>query len=107
MYLKSIVSCVAQILPKAEHRHCARHIYANWHKTFNGDELKMLFWKAAKAWNVADYEQALEEMSQIDEAAVEGFKSYNQWVHNQCKDKTCYVHAGRHKNSCDAEAVCE
>ena len=63
------------MFPKAEHRHCARHIYA--HKSFKGEELKLLFWKAVKAYNKADFEDALVEMEKILPAVVDGFKRYN------------------------------
>ncbi|XP_074283786.1 uncharacterized protein LOC141608324 [Silene latifolia] len=53
---------VAKEFPKAEHRHCARHIFANWHKSYKGDEMKLLFWSCAKAYNKADFEGALNEM---------------------------------------------
>ena len=65
------------MFPKAEHRHCARHIYAHWHKSFKGEELKLLFWKAVKAYNKADFEDALVEMEKILRIAVDGFKRYN------------------------------
>ena len=35
--------------PIAEHRNCARHIYANWKKHFSVKEWQKLFWRCAKA----------------------------------------------------------
>lgn len=35
--LKAILHAVATILPKAEHRHYVRHIFALWHETYKGD----------------------------------------------------------------------
>ena len=37
------INAVANVLPHAELRHCARHIFANWYKSFKGDEMKLLF----------------------------------------------------------------
>lgn len=71
------MNAVAKVLPEAEHRHCARHIFANWHKTRRGDELKILFWKAAHAYNVADYNDALQKMAEVSSAAVDDFKAAN------------------------------
>ena len=65
------------MFPESEHRNCARHIYANWHKTHNGEELKLLFWSAAKAYNQADYKDALDAMKLISARAVEDFVSQN------------------------------
>ena len=38
-------------LPKAEHRMCARHIYANWRKKHMAHEWQKKFWVVAKAAN--------------------------------------------------------
>lgn len=66
---QGIINAVAKVLPLAEHRHCARHVFANWHKKYKGDELKMLFWKAAKAYNEAEYNSALKEMARVNDMA--------------------------------------
>ncbi|KAL2942163.1 hypothetical protein RDABS01_030513 [Bienertia sinuspersici] len=76
-YKMAILSAVATVLPKAEHRHCARHIFAHWHKAFRGDEMKLQFWKIAKAYNMADYNDAIEELGNMNPAAVTAFKAYN------------------------------
>ena len=66
--------------PHAEHRHYARHIFANWHKDFKGDEMKLMFWKAAKAYNIAYYNEGIEELEKFNPAAVVGFKGRNPKV---------------------------
>lgn len=76
MWWKAILHAVSIVLPQAEHRHCARHIYAHWHKTYKGDEFKLLFWKIAKAYNMTDYEDALQELKNIDDDAATAFVSY-------------------------------
>ena len=30
----AIINVVANVLPLAKHRYCARHIFSNWHKSF-------------------------------------------------------------------------
>ncbi|XP_056690438.1 uncharacterized protein [Spinacia oleracea] len=77
---QAILNAVAAVLPKAEHRHCARHIFAHWHKTWKGDEMKLLFWKIAKAYNLADYNDALEELTQLNVDAATAFKGYKPEV---------------------------
>lgn len=74
------MNVVDEVLPKAEHRHCARHIFALWHKNFRGDEFKLLFWKASKTYNEADYNEALDEMEAVNPDAVIAFKIYNPKV---------------------------
>ncbi|KAL2904767.1 Long-chain-fatty-acid--CoA ligase [Bienertia sinuspersici] len=61
---------LSTVLPKAEHRHCARHVYAHWHKHFRGDELKLKFWKIAKAYSLADYNDAMAELEELNADAA-------------------------------------
>ncbi|CAH9050571.1 unnamed protein product [Cuscuta europaea] len=75
---RAILSAVQKVLPRAEHRHCARHIYANWHKNHKGDELKMAFWKVVRAYNQADYEDAVQEMEKISPTATAALKMYDK-----------------------------
>lgn len=41
------MEAIRRMLPHAEHRQCARHIYANFKKKWNGLHFKSLFWGAA------------------------------------------------------------
>ncbi|KAL2898930.1 Replicase polyprotein 1a [Bienertia sinuspersici] len=74
---KAIISSTASVLPSAEHRHCARQIFAHWHKRYKGDEYKLLFWNIVKAYNNADFNDAIEELEKVNLAAAEDFRSYN------------------------------
>ncbi|KAL2899991.1 Mediator of DNA damage checkpoint protein 1 [Bienertia sinuspersici] len=76
----AILNGVASVFPLAEHRHCARHVFALWHKTYRGDEMKIRFWKIVKSYNMADYTEALEELKEVDHQAVIAFQSYNPKV---------------------------
>ncbi|WOK91784.1 hypothetical protein Cni_G00475 [Canna indica] len=60
-------------MPQVEHRNCARHIYANWKKTYNGYGLKNIFWRAVKSTTEADFIGALDEMRAMSPEAVEAF----------------------------------
>ncbi|XP_057532852.1 uncharacterized protein LOC130810736 [Amaranthus tricolor] len=71
---QSILRAVQLELPKAEHRYCARHIYANWNKSFKGEEMKLLFLRCVKAYNLADFEEAISEMEDVTPVAVDAFK---------------------------------
>uniref|UniRef100_A0A803N241 PB1-like domain-containing protein n=1 Tax=Chenopodium quinoa TaxID=63459 RepID=A0A803N241_CHEQI len=70
----SIVSSVSTVLPRAEHRHCARHIFAHWHKKYRGDEMKLLFWAIAKSYNEVDYEENMAKLSSLNVDAANDFK---------------------------------
>ncbi|KAL2921934.1 Mediator of DNA damage checkpoint protein 1, partial [Bienertia sinuspersici] len=76
----AILNGVASVFPLAEHRHCARHVFALWHKTYRGDEMKIRFWKIVKSYNMADYTEALEELKEVDHQAAIAFQSYNPKV---------------------------
>lgn len=46
---KGILNVVHHWAPMAEHRNCARHIYANWRKKYREKDWQKLFWACAKA----------------------------------------------------------
>ena len=71
---------VQRVLPHAKHRHCVIHIFSKWHKSVKGDENKLLFWKAAKAYNMADYNEALDEMENLSHVATVRFRGANPKV---------------------------
>nr|XP_015619248.1 uncharacterized protein LOC107279670 [Oryza sativa Japonica Group] len=48
---KGIINAVETWIPKAEHRNCARHIYANWRKKFKNREWQKKFWRY---WQLAE-----------------------------------------------------
>lgn len=47
LQLQGIINAVRKWAPEAEHRNCARHIYANWKKHFPDNQLQKKFWKCA------------------------------------------------------------
>ncbi|KAL2928013.1 Leucine--tRNA ligase [Bienertia sinuspersici] len=73
----AILNVVATVLPKAEHRHCARHIFAHWHRKFRGDEMKIQFWKIAKSYSISDHNEAMEELTAMNPIAATPLKAYN------------------------------
>ncbi|XP_048491353.1 uncharacterized protein LOC125492686 [Beta vulgaris subsp. vulgaris] len=77
---QAILNVVATVLSKAEHRHCARHIYAHWNKNYKGDEFKKLFWNISFSYNMADYNENMAELEKVNEATAIGFRSYNPKV---------------------------
>jgi hypothetical protein len=69
---------------EAEHRNCARHIYANWHKKFKGDDLKGVYWRAVRAYSEADYRSAIDEMKQLSADATAAFLNQNPKCFCRC-----------------------
>jgi len=60
---------VNELLHEAEHRQCARHIYANFKKKFYGAHYEKLFWKASKSTTEAHFNAAMKEIQMLSPAA--------------------------------------
>ncbi|GJX66977.1 pentatricopeptide repeat-containing protein [Tanacetum coccineum] len=46
---KGLIEVVKDVMPHAEHRQCARHVYDSFRKHYSGVEFRNLFWAASKA----------------------------------------------------------
>ncbi|XP_050209237.2 uncharacterized protein LOC126659951 [Mercurialis annua] len=62
---KGLLDAVGTLLPKAEHRCCARHLHANWRKEHKGKPLQKQFWICAKSNNMPDFEQNMKELKKL------------------------------------------
>ena len=74
--LQGIVEAAKEIMPLAEHRQCARHIYANFRKKFTGVLFRTLFWRAAKATYPSKFEKVMNEI-----------KNHSKEAHQHLMDK--------------------
>ncbi|CAH9133748.1 unnamed protein product [Cuscuta epithymum] len=77
---KGLLAASSSVFPRGFHRNCARHIYANWNKMHKGDELKLLFWKAVKAYNKADFEEAIQELKGVTPRGADDLLKQNPKV---------------------------
>ncbi|GKB39011.1 multidrug resistance-associated protein 5, partial [Tanacetum coccineum] len=66
---KGLIGTVKELLPHAEHRLCARHIYANFKKKWIGLHYKSLFWGAAASTLVVHFKHKMELIKNIDPLA--------------------------------------
>ncbi|CAI9297880.1 unnamed protein product [Lactuca saligna] len=66
-----LVKAVKERVPAAEHRQCARHIYANFKKRFKGEQYRKLFWAAAASTNQPKFEAEMNSIKTIDPFAYE------------------------------------
>lgn len=64
-------------LPEAEHRMCARHVYAAWAKKWKGEERKIAFWNCARSTFENDLKSKLRELALLGNGAVEDLLRYN------------------------------
>ena len=53
------------MFPEAEHRHCVRHIYQNFHKKHKGETLKNDLWAVARSTNLPTYQRNMGKL-QVD-----------------------------------------
>jgi hypothetical protein len=62
---KGLINAMKDYLPNAEHRMCARHIYANWRKKHRDHEWQKKFWAIAKASNRQDFNYYKAKLAQV------------------------------------------
>ena len=62
---QGLINIMRDYLPKAEHRMCARHIYANWRKKYKDHEYQKRFWAIAKAANKEDFNYNKARLAQL------------------------------------------
>ncbi|XP_021727908.1 uncharacterized protein LOC110695023 [Chenopodium quinoa] len=72
---KGLIEAFADVAPKAELRFCVRHIWSNFKLKFHGATFKELFWAAARASTLFEFEVAMESINFLDEEAY-------QWLSN-------------------------
>ncbi|KAK4264930.1 hypothetical protein QN277_026045 [Acacia crassicarpa] len=79
---KGLANAVGDVLPEAEHRFCARHIYANWSKKWRGNELKKKFFTCAWSSYPQEFKDNLSALGSLKKEAAEDVVSYNvnAWV---------------------------
>ncbi|XP_055961885.1 uncharacterized protein LOC126683489 [Mercurialis annua] len=70
---KGLKNAIRKVVSYAEHRNCARHIYANWKKKHKDPELKRLFWKAVNCTNLAEFESVLDMIKAEKTSAYDDF----------------------------------
>ena len=74
--LQGLENAVLYLLPHAEHRNCARHIFVNWKKKGHSTEaLRALFWKAVKCTTHEDFTRIMRRMSALKLQAAQDFQA--------------------------------
>ncbi|XP_050204899.1 uncharacterized protein LOC126677837 [Mercurialis annua] len=77
---KGLKNAITNVVPFAEHRNCARHIYANWKKKHKDPELKRIFWYAVNATNLPEFDSHMKTMKSEKPAAFDDFMGQVQNV---------------------------
>ncbi|CAI9280097.1 unnamed protein product [Lactuca saligna] len=68
---KGLLKAVKVVLPRVEHRQCARHVYANFRKFFNGIEFKNMFWTVVNSTVEGDIKLNMEKIKEVNLAAYD------------------------------------
>ncbi|KAI3495861.1 hypothetical protein L1887_38207 [Cichorium endivia] len=91
---KGLLEAVKERAPNAEHRLCTRHILANFHKKFKGEQYINPFWKAVNATRQPTFEAAMKEIKALDNRAYDYLME---------RDPTCWSKAFfKEGMNCDA-----
>ncbi|TXG72701.1 hypothetical protein EZV62_001280 [Acer yangbiense] len=62
---KGVLGALKIHWPNATTRYCARHIYANFRVKHSGQELKKLFWKASKAYDMDEFNSIMANIRDV------------------------------------------
>ncbi|KAF2298097.1 hypothetical protein GH714_013953 [Hevea brasiliensis] len=73
---KGLIPAIQEVLPKAEHRYFARHIYANWHKRWMGGEIKKKFFSCAWIYYEEEFKDNLKRLAAHGKQCVEDLLYY-------------------------------
>ncbi|XP_071739147.1 uncharacterized protein [Rutidosis leptorrhynchoides] len=66
---KGLVHAVENLFPCAEHIHCLRHIHGNMKGSFRGVAYKNHLWRCATVTTVPEFEHAMNQLKEFDNAA--------------------------------------
>ncbi|XP_019255044.1 PREDICTED: uncharacterized protein LOC109233618 [Nicotiana attenuata] len=112
---KGLVASVSELLPNAEHRMCARHIWSNWKQKWKGEERRKKFWACARASFEAYLKAKIDELAELgDSKIIEDLLRYpkqcwcraffKDWSkcdsveNNMCETFNSWILSARHKS---------
>ncbi|CAI9265615.1 unnamed protein product [Lactuca saligna] len=68
---KGLLEATKEVLPNVEHRQCARHIYANFRKTYSRVEFKNMFWQACLSTVQSEFLRKMDDIKEVNPNAYE------------------------------------
>nr|XP_009772176.1 PREDICTED: uncharacterized protein LOC104222632 [Nicotiana sylvestris] len=112
---KGLFASVSELLPNAEHRMCARHIWSNWKQKWKGEERRKKFWAYARASFEAYLKAKIDELAELgDNKIIEDLLRYpkqywcraffKDWSkcdsveNNMCETFNSWILSARHKS---------
>nr|KAJ0189577.1 hypothetical protein LSAT_V11C800415920 [Lactuca sativa] len=70
---KGLLEATKEVLPNVEHRKCARHIYANFRKTYTGVDFKNMFWATSFSIVESEFLRKMDDIKEVNPSAYEHF----------------------------------
>ncbi|KAJ8632911.1 hypothetical protein MRB53_026247 [Persea americana] len=61
---KGLTESVQAVFPEAHHRFCVRHMYKNFQKEHKGLLLRNIFWRAARAYTIYEFNMEMEKLKE-------------------------------------------
>ncbi|XP_021763740.1 uncharacterized protein LOC110728366 [Chenopodium quinoa] len=108
-----LLEALQQVMPYAETRYCVRHTWENIKLQFNEATFKELFWSAARATTLFDFEVTMESIKFLSEEAYDylvnippehwsrnsfsSFPKSNMLLNNICETFNAVIKEGRDK----------
>jgi transposase-like protein len=79
---KGLINAVKSVFPDAEHRHCVRHLYQNFHKKHKGETLKNDLWAIARSTNIPTWQRNMDKMKEDNQEAFDWVEELapNTWI---------------------------
>ncbi|KAH0700933.1 hypothetical protein KY284_015148 [Solanum tuberosum] len=71
-----LIGVVGDLLPKAQHRWCARHVEANWSRSWSGVQMKKMFWWSAWSTYEEEFNDQLKSMGSVSKQAAKDLLWY-------------------------------
>lgn len=68
-YVQGLVRTFDELLPRADHRYCVRHMYANFKGQYKERIFKDEMWMAATSYTVHGFEEHMEKIRSLDQGA--------------------------------------
>ncbi|KAH0759760.1 hypothetical protein KY290_023253 [Solanum tuberosum] len=73
---KGLIGAVGDLLPKAQHRWCARPIEANWSRSWSGVQMKKMFWWSAWSTYEEEFNDQLKSMGSLSKQVAKDLLWY-------------------------------
>lgn len=90
---KGLIPAITEVLPEAEIRCYARHVYCNFRDIYNGgQEYRKLFWKIAKSTTENKFKENIQLFRDISDAAANDLlnRNYKKWCRAFYTPQSCF-----------------